>query len=398
MTSAAMDTRYRRSLPEDLVAFSSPQGRALFRDALAHGTMEGWFALAEQFHTQAEPAFCGLGSLVVALNALGVDPKRPWKGAWRWYSEELLDCCVPLPEVREHGVTLEELGCLARCNGLTAEVKHARDHGAAELGADLLAAGRGDGSVVIASYGRAALGQTGDGHFSPVGGVDAEERRALLLDVARFKYPPHWVSIERLYAAMSTLDSATSQPRGWVVLRRRARGNGSLASLFCAHAGWRDVIAAFDQLPSRWRAALPADVPAGLASVAESLPALLPFVDWRAPSDVDHAAAVASMRRQLRESRAGLALAAHTDDVELGALLLLIAAPRWLGSLERQADAADEGAAAAAGRRAWRHELADLADLDALPAELAAELELVRQQLSSLAGAACAEGGCAPTA
>ncbi len=65
---------YRRPLPEGLVPFSSAEGKQLFREALSAGTMEGYFVLSEQFHTQADPAYCGLGSLVVALNALGVDP------------------------------------------------------------------------------------------------------------------------------------------------------------------------------------------------------------------------------------------------------------------------------------------------------------------------------------
>jgi glutathione gamma-glutamylcysteinyltransferase len=149
-----LQTVYRRELPSNLVAFSSVPGRALFREALAHGTMEGWFALAEQYHTQAEPAYCGLGSLVVALNALGVDPRRPWKGQWRWYSEEMLDCCVQLSEIRKNGISLDELGCLARCNELTADIKHADRCNSLQLHADLLAASKGDGSVVIASYSR----------------------------------------------------------------------------------------------------------------------------------------------------------------------------------------------------------------------------------------------------
>jgi glutathione gamma-glutamylcysteinyltransferase len=47
-----------------------------------------------------EPAFCGLGTLAMVLNALGVDPKRVWKGPWRWFSEQLLDCCEPLEVVK----------------------------------------------------------------------------------------------------------------------------------------------------------------------------------------------------------------------------------------------------------------------------------------------------------
>ena len=79
-------TLYMRPLPADLPALDSAEGRALFQRALVAGTLEGYFKLAQQFHTQSDPAFCGLGSLVCALNALGIDPGRRWKGSWqRWH-------------------------------------------------------------------------------------------------------------------------------------------------------------------------------------------------------------------------------------------------------------------------------------------------------------------------
>ena len=109
-------TFYRRPLPDSAIPFSSAEGRRLFAEALATGGLDGYFALAEQFHTQAEPTFCGLGSLVMALNALAIDPGRLWKGPWRWFAEDLLDCCVPLSTVRERGLDFDELACLARCN------------------------------------------------------------------------------------------------------------------------------------------------------------------------------------------------------------------------------------------------------------------------------------------
>ena len=96
---------------------SSPYSRQVFAEALAARGLDGYFLLAEQFHTQSDPAFCGLGSLVVALNALAIDPERLWKGPWRWFAEDLLDCCVPLEHVRERGIDVDELACLARCNG-----------------------------------------------------------------------------------------------------------------------------------------------------------------------------------------------------------------------------------------------------------------------------------------
>ena len=65
--------------------------------------MESYYSLAAQFRTQDEPAFCGLSTLVMVLNALEVDPKRVWKGVWRWYHEYMLDCCVPIKVRQNYG-------------------------------------------------------------------------------------------------------------------------------------------------------------------------------------------------------------------------------------------------------------------------------------------------------
>ena len=46
----------------------------------------------------------------------------------------------------------------------------------------------------------------------------------LLFDVAKFKYPPHWVPLAALHAAMQAADPATGQPRGYLLLRRRGQG------------------------------------------------------------------------------------------------------------------------------------------------------------------------------
>lgn len=40
----------------------------------------------------------------------------------------------------------------------------------------------------------------------------------LILDVARFKYPSYWVSVEDLYEAFKPLDKTTGHPRGYVML------------------------------------------------------------------------------------------------------------------------------------------------------------------------------------
>jgi glutathione gamma-glutamylcysteinyltransferase len=100
-----LKTVYKRVLPEHLVGFSSAQGKALFKEALDTGGMESYFKLAEQFTTQAEPAYCGPTSLVMVLNALNMDPGKPWKGIWRWYSEEVLHCSDV--EAMKQGISLQ---------------------------------------------------------------------------------------------------------------------------------------------------------------------------------------------------------------------------------------------------------------------------------------------------
>ncbi len=64
-------------------------------------------------------------------------------------------------------------------------------------------------SVLVVSYNRKALGQTGSGHFSPIGGYEPSTDRVLIMDVARFKYPPHWTKLPLLYTAMTGLDTVS---------------------------------------------------------------------------------------------------------------------------------------------------------------------------------------------
>jgi glutathione gamma-glutamylcysteinyltransferase len=253
--SAAEASFYRRPLPSHLVALSSAEGRALFKEAMLEGGMEGYFPLAEQLHTQADPAFCGLGSLVVTLNALAIDPGRLWKGPWRWFEEEMLDCCAPLDDVRKEGITLGQFACLARCNGARAKVFPADGTTITEMRHYVRAASSApSGKHVVAAYSRAALGQTGTGHYSPVGGYHRGRDMALLLDVARFKYPPHWVPIPMLWEAMQSVDAVTGRPRGFVVLTRGEARGAPLCRVPCEGAGegagagaWRGALRALKE-------------------------------------------------------------------------------------------------------------------------------------------------------
>ena len=68
---------------------------------------------------------------------------------------------------------------------------------------------------VIVNYLRKALGQEIGGHISPLAAYDSEADRFLILDVARYKYPPVWVKASDLFDAMNTSgDWRTGLTRG----------------------------------------------------------------------------------------------------------------------------------------------------------------------------------------
>lgn len=63
------------------------------------------------------------------------------------------------------------------------------------------------------------------GHISPLAAYDRETDRFMILDVARYKYPPVWVKTEDLFAAMNTPDSDNdNRSRGYVLVSRRWMG------------------------------------------------------------------------------------------------------------------------------------------------------------------------------
>ncbi|KAF8454562.1 Phytochelatin synthase, partial [Terfezia claveryi] len=214
---------YMRELPAtaSLIPYDSTEGKKIFKQALDEGGLEAFFPLSQQFLTQEEPAYCGIGTLCMILNAMKIDPAKTWRKPWRWFTQDMLDCCRPLDYVRTNGITLSEFTCLARCNGLEANTKYADKISLEDFRQDVINSTNSSNQIMAVSYSRAALGQTGSGHFSPVGGYSlygSSGGYVLILDVARFKYPSYWVSLEALYESLRPVDPMTKQPRGYSLL------------------------------------------------------------------------------------------------------------------------------------------------------------------------------------
>lgn len=230
---------YRRVLPSPpAIEFASAEGKKLFSEALQNGTMEGFFKLISYFQTQSEPAYCGLASLSMVLNALAIDPGRKWKGPWRWFDESMLDCCEPLEKVKAEGITFGKVACLAHCAGANVQAIRTSQGTLEDFRQHVIRCTSSDDCHVITSYNRKAFGQTGTGHFSPIGGYHKGSDMALILDTARFKYPPHWVPLQLLWEAMNYEDPATGYPRGFMLISKLQRAPSLLYTLSCRHESW----------------------------------------------------------------------------------------------------------------------------------------------------------------
>ena len=76
---------------------------------------------------------------------------------------------------------------------------------------------------MLVNYLRKAIGQETGGHISPLAAYDAKSDRFLILDVARYKYPPVWVKASDLFDAMNTTDASNeNRTRGYVLITKAA--------------------------------------------------------------------------------------------------------------------------------------------------------------------------------
>ncbi|XP_058756623.1 glutathione gamma-glutamylcysteinyltransferase 1-like [Vicia villosa] len=214
---------YKRTLPSLAIDFVSEEGKQLFAEGLQSGTMEGFFRLIPYFQTQSELTYCGLASLAMVLNALAIDPGRKWKGPWRWFDESMLDYCEPLEVIRGRGIAFDKLASLAQFAGAKVDAFHATQSSIDDFRKHVIKCSNSNDCHLISSYHRHALKQTGSGHYSPIGGYHVEKDMVLILDVARFKYPPHWIPLTHLWEGMNYVVKSTGKSRGFMLISRPHR-------------------------------------------------------------------------------------------------------------------------------------------------------------------------------
>jgi hypothetical protein len=209
-------------LPDGLVGLNSEAGETL----LLHSTArQAYWNLSLQFVTQKTQTYCGIASIVMVLNAVGAPaPATPELEPYRIFTQDNFfndetEKILPQTVLARQGTTLDQIGQLLRSYGVRAEVHHAGDTTLDEfrrLARDHLA--QPDRHVII-NYLRKSIGQERGGHISPLAAYNADADEFLILDVARYKYPPVWVKAAALFEAMNTTDSDNeNRTRGFVLI------------------------------------------------------------------------------------------------------------------------------------------------------------------------------------
>jgi hypothetical protein len=164
----------------------------------------------EALQFQPKASYCGPTSLANVMVSLGLDDdatsERVLEGTGYCWSGQ----CIP-------GLTLDELDEIAE-QQLDAEVTVLRDLDLAAFREHMRRSNDPQRRYVI-NFLRGPLFRAGGGHHSPIGGYLEQEDLVFVLDV-NAEFQPWLVETERLFAAMDTIDSATEQKRGLLLIQK----------------------------------------------------------------------------------------------------------------------------------------------------------------------------------
>jgi hypothetical protein len=208
---------------EQLIYITDAQGEKLFAEAEIKSP---YFKLATYLETEQILTFCGPATIAAVLNSL--DIKRPVPQRlypWGLFTQDTVftaenQAIKPYPMVEHEGLVLEQLAAFFNNLGVKAEFHHGDSIDEATLRQTIKDTLSDPNKRLVINYTRKAIGQNGDGHISPVGAYDADTDRVLVLDVAKYKYPPVWMTVADLHKAIDTVDTGSNKTRGIVVVSK----------------------------------------------------------------------------------------------------------------------------------------------------------------------------------
>lgn len=185
-----------------------------------------YWQLAPTFAVQITQSYCSVASAITVLNAMPIKkPIDPTYAPYGYFTQSnfftpAVTKIISPQTVLTEGMTREQMTETLNQQGVSAISIAGDTYDDQSLRALLQKTLGDDGKFVLANYLRATLGQVGGGHWSALAAYDAQSDSVLILDVAKYKYPPVWVGIGTLRQAITTIDSTSNKPRGLVVVSR----------------------------------------------------------------------------------------------------------------------------------------------------------------------------------
>lgn len=185
---------------------------------------QGWDA-------QINQAFCGVASSMAAMNSLRGQltslPQDPVYEPFPWATQSILirnecvkDTLYDIDEMEGQffGIGLDMAVQLLNCHlpeeGFEATGHHADPSitNATTMRTVFRAALKDPSTRLLINYDRGGItqGDMGHGHFSPIAAYSYKTDSFLIMDVAKYKYPPVWVPSSKLWGGISTMDHCAS--------------------------------------------------------------------------------------------------------------------------------------------------------------------------------------------
>jgi hypothetical protein len=184
------------------------------------------------WEVQVNQAYCAVATSAAVLNSYRnaniVLPQDAMYDPYRFATQTSIvqDMCVQLAVIDVDVVSKVGLGihmvpgllnCILQAQGYEAisypmDVSSSSTHTIDTMRDLLKKALMDDQSRVLVNYDRGGIGQGpfGHGHWSPIGAYNPTIDSFLIMDVAKYKYPPVFVPTHQLYHGVSTLDSCAA--------------------------------------------------------------------------------------------------------------------------------------------------------------------------------------------
>lgn len=206
----------------ELAYLNTPQGKTRLLAAQWNDT---YFQVSPYIDTQENQGFCGIASMAASLNSLP-QLDRPFSAddwPYRYFTQDNLftvqsSKVKAKPIVAASGLTLEQMQLFLNALNIKSSVSFGSALSADTLRNLLKSTLNRPDQRLIVDFSRQSLQQEGHGHFSPIAAYDAVSDSVLILDVAKFKYPPFWVNVNDLLGSIQTIDSDSGKSRGILLI------------------------------------------------------------------------------------------------------------------------------------------------------------------------------------